>query len=93
MSNAVTLPLKDKADRLIAEGRVSHVKGHVYRVEGDHGTYTVHVSYAVEASGRCTCPRNQNRPDEPCSHLFAASVYELANPVVESFDADPFRGL
>lgn len=59
-----------KANRLNVDGKVEHVKGLVYRVEGDHDTYTVHLGYPQELSGACSCPSKA----EVCSHILAACI-------------------
>lgn len=90
----ITTTLKAKGDRLVAEDRVRRLLLHIYEVEGDSDTYTVSVSYAEEAVGRCDC--KAGRQDRLCSHLFAASVYELAHPIIEPRHlkaVDPFDGL
>lgn len=87
-------PLLAKGDRLVEEGRVRRVLLHIYEVEGDTDTYTVSVSYAEEAIGRCDC--KAGKQGRLCSHLFAAAVYELAHPLVEPRHlkaVDPFQGI
>lgn len=92
MQETISESVAKKAVRLIAESKIVWVKGHVYKVQGDSDTYTVHVSYAQEASGRCDCKGNAN--GSVCSHLVAACAYELAHPVSESSKSDdPFGGL
>lgn len=89
MQDTVSAKVSAKAERLIADGKVSRVKGHVYRVEGDSAIYTVHVSYPQEVSGRCDCPS-----ETTCSHLIAACAYDLANPIEASpAKSDPFEGI
>lgn len=89
----ITVSLRDKANRLVDEQKVSRigVKGHLYEVVGDTDTYRVHLSYPEEASGRCGCPRNQN--GHLCSHIVAASIYALANPPESKSERDPFAGI
>lgn len=89
MQDTVSERVSAKAQRLIADGKVSRVKGHVYQVEGDHETYTVVVGYPQEVSGRCDCPS-----ETKCSHLIAACAYDLANPIEASpVKSDPFEGI
>jgi hypothetical protein len=89
----VTLSISDKAQRLLAEDRVSRIKGSVYIVKGDSDQYAVTVGYAPEGSGRCTCPANQHNPEKVCSHILAACAYEIANPVPVATIANPFEGI
>lgn len=86
MQTTISQAVADKAARLISEGRIAWVKGHVYEVAGDSDTYTVHVSYPQEVTGRCDCPSKG-----ACSHLIAACAWEIAHPVQETLPlADPF---
>jgi hypothetical protein len=85
MQTTISQATADKAAKIIGESRIEWVKGHVYRVQGDSGTYTVHVSYPQEVTGQCDCPAKG-----VCSHLIAACAYELAHPPVQSAIADPF---
>lgn len=91
MQETISEAVAQKAVRLIAEERITWVKGHVYQVRGDSDIYTVHVSYAEEASGRCDCKGNAN--GRVCSHLVAACAYNLAHPVPKFKSTDPFGGL
>jgi uncharacterized Zn finger protein len=88
MQTTISKSVAAKAERLISDGKVSRVKGHVYRVQGDSGIYTVHVSYPQEVSGMCDCPAKG-----VCSHLIAACAFDLANPQEPSTIADPFEGI
>lgn len=79
-----------KAQRLVDDGKVTHVKGSMYQVEGDSDTYNVHLSYPQEVTGSCNCPSFA----EVCSHLLAASIVYLADPpTVTVPTTDPFEGL
>lgn len=91
----VSTRISDKAQRLITEDRVRRIKSHIYRVQGDSGTYTVYVSYPQEVSGVCDCPAKGT-----CSHLIAACAYaisanaEISSDWIETVSAtDPFEGL
>lgn len=88
MNATISQAVADKAAKIIGEGRIAWVKGHVYRVQGDSGTYTVHVSYPQEVSGNCDCPSKGI-----CSHLIAACAWELTHPVHSTETSDPFEGL
>ena len=89
----VSTAIAKKSQRLLDQGRVSRVKGHIYQVAGDTAEYTVVVSDPGQAAGRCTCPAGAY-DGQPCSHLLAASAFDLASPAVElSVKPDPFRGL
>lgn len=88
-----------KAAKISEEGRVHQISDWMYRVEGDHDSYVVQVSYAPEVAGVCSCPAGK-RHHHPCSHLIAACAFHL---VIESegrqerhlklVTADPFAGL
>jgi hypothetical protein len=79
-----------KANRLVEQGRVSHVKGLVYEVEGDTAKYIVHLSFPQEASGRCNCKSAL----AVCSHILAASIAYLADPPLHLVPtADPFANI
>ena len=99
----VSTAIAKKSQRLLDQGRVSRVgslDGHVYEVAGDSSVYTVVVSDPAEAAGRCTCPAGAY-DGQPCSHLLAASAFDLADPrlrevgrsVEPPVKPDPFRGL
>jgi hypothetical protein len=67
----VTAKVQEKAGRLVAEGKVVHLKnGHCterrceYRVQGDHGVYRVLLG---DRWASCTCPAVRT-----CSHIKAA---------------------
>lgn len=84
-----------KAARLNEEGRVTALNDFMYRVEGEHGTYTVAVGHAEEVSGNCTCPAKW-----PCSHGIAACAFHLTLAVdgkqarhLKVVDADPYAGI
>lgn len=86
----IATALVAKAERLVDAGRVVHVKGLMYQVEGFSGTYSVHLSYPQEASGVCDCPSRE----VVCSHILAASISYLADPpTVTVPTTDPFEGL
>lgn len=71
-----TVAISRKGQRLVDEDRVEFTgKPGIYKVKGDHDTYTVWVADAEAMAGYCPCPAYG-----PCSHLFAACVYALANP-------------
>lgn len=82
----ISTAVHQKAQRLVDEGKVDHVKGLVYRVEGTTDTYTVHLSYPPEVSGACNCPSQA----EVCSHLLAACIDYMAdrNPILEAIGRD-----
>lgn len=67
------MSVQAKAQRLLCEGRVSpdSAPAHVYRVEGDHGTYIVVVGPHVAL---CSCPSASR-----CSHIEAAVEWEWAD--------------
>jgi uncharacterized Zn finger protein len=86
----ISTALTAKANRLVEAGRVTHVKGLLYRVEGDTDTYTVHLSFPEEASGACNCQATL----KVCSHILAAAISYLADPPLRLVpDRDPFEGL
>jgi uncharacterized Zn finger protein len=63
-----TTSLVDKATRLLNEGRVDpDSSARVFRVTGDHGTYTVVVGSHGSA---CTCAARGQ-----CSHVAAATAF------------------
>jgi uncharacterized Zn finger protein len=71
-----TMAISRKGQRLFDEGKVRPAGGlNTYIVEGDHDEYTVGVYDAENMGGVCPCPAYG-----PCSHLFAACLYVLANP-------------
>lgn len=99
MQDTVSEKVAAKAQRLISEGKVSRVKGHVYTVQGDSASYTVMVGYPQEVSGSCDCPAQGT-----CSHLIAACAYDLPNALViydpedltqprRPVKSDPFEGI
>lgn len=55
-----------KGMRLADEGRASELRGRVFQVEGDSGTYMVAI---VKEGELCTCPATGT-----CSHVVAAVV-------------------
>jgi uncharacterized Zn finger protein len=65
--------IREKAVRLLANGQVEAdiAPATVYRVTGDHGTYTVVVGAHVAL---CTCPAPGR-----CSHVEAAVVHANAS--------------
>lgn len=82
----------DKGQRLVDDDKVTRVKGLAFIVLGSTGTpYSVWLSYPEEASGRCDCPSTA----VTCPHIYAASVYHLANPepVTAREFRDAFEGL
>lgn len=90
----ISTNLHVKAQRLVDQDRVDHVKGLMYQVQGDTDTYSVHLSYVTlteEPTGSCDCPSVM----AVCSHLLAASIAYLADhdatPI--TFSTDPFEGL
>ena len=82
--STITKTLAAKGDRLVSAGQVERLGENSYRVTGDHGTYRVNVLDYVEVFGFCNCEATTPR----CSHLYAAAVYGLANPVPESETSD-----
>lgn len=86
----ISTALHSKAQRLVDQDRVTHVKGLRYEVQGDTGTYNVHLSYPEEATGACDCLSVAT----VCSHLMAAAISYLADPPnVHNIAGDPFVGL
>lgn len=85
MNATISQAVADKAARIIAEGRIRRVKGHVYEVIGDHDTYAVVVSHPQEVTGLCKC-----KTKGVCSHLIAACAYDIAHPQEPSTLVDPF---
>lgn len=87
----VSARVSEKSQRLLSEGRVSrNDRPHSYTVRGDSGTYRVAIFAAEEAAGACSCKTTT----WICSHILAASAYEIANPpVTVPTDSDPFEGL
>lgn len=87
----VSVKVSEKSQRLLAEGKVSRNQNpHSYTVIGDTGRYQVAITDAEEVAGWCSCESTQ----WVCSHILAASAYEIANPpVVVAKDSDPFEGL
>jgi uncharacterized Zn finger protein len=62
--------LFEKAQRLVASGRVEPLGGGVYNIVGDHGTYTVVQDYTGKLS--CTCPGFMQKAR--CSHVTAVML-------------------
>lgn len=62
--------LFEKAERLVASGRVESLGGGVYNVVGDHGTYTVVQAYTGKLS--CSCPGFLQKAK--CSHVTAVML-------------------
>lgn len=62
--------LFEKAERLVASGRVESLGGGVYNVVGDHGTYTVVQAYTGKFS--CSCPGFLQKAK--CSHVTAVML-------------------
>lgn len=62
--------LIEKAERLVASGRIESLGGGVYNVVGDHGTYTVVKDYAGKMS--CSCPGFLQKAR--CSHVTAVML-------------------
>lgn len=75
----ISTAIKAKGDRLLAEGRIRRLTGNVYEVEGDNGKYITWIADAELANGGCDCKAGKSGIF--CSHVYTASVYELANPV------------
>ena len=59
--------LFEKAERLVASGRVEPLGGGVFNVVGDHGTYAVVQDYTGKLS--CSCPGFLQKGK--CSHVTA----------------------
>ena len=71
--------VEDKADRLLAAGRVCILRAGertVARVEGDHATYAV-VGDAHQPL-HCECPAGER--NVRCSHLIAVELVVVPNP-------------
>lgn len=88
----ITKTLHEKAEQLVADGNVTRVKNRAYIVLGSSGKfYSVWLADAEQVFGNCECPATTS----VCSHLLAAAIFHLANPVEESpkSDLDPFRGV
>ena len=66
--------LFEKAERLVASGRIESLGGGVYNVVGDHGTYTVVQDYSGKLS--CSCPGFLQKAR--CSHVTAAMLLTKA---------------
>lgn len=66
----------EKAVRLVERGRIERISNDKYNVIGDHGTYTVSVSFDGRVS--CTCPGFQSKG--MCSH--SAAVIILNDPSI-----------
>ncbi len=62
--------LLEKAERLVASGRVESLGGGLYNVIGDHGTYTVVQDYTGKLS--CSCPGFLQKAK--CSHVTAVML-------------------
>jgi predicted nucleic acid-binding Zn finger protein len=62
--------LFEKAQRLVASGRVESLGGGVYNVVGDHGTYAVVQDYTGKLS--CSCPGFMQKAK--CSHVTAVML-------------------
>ncbi|TRO52757.1 hypothetical protein E2P61_03055 [Candidatus Bathyarchaeota archaeon] len=62
--------LFEKAERLVASGRVESLGGGVYNVVGDHGTYTVVQDYTGKLN--CSCPGFLQK--SKCSHVTAVML-------------------
>ena len=62
--------LFEKAERLVASGRIESLGGGVYNVVGDHGTYTVVQDYSGKLS--CSCPGFLQKAR--CSHVTAVML-------------------
>ena len=62
--------LFEKAERLVASGRIEPLGGGVYNVVGDHGTYTVVQDYTGKLS--CSCPGFLQK--DRCSHVTAVML-------------------
>jgi len=60
----------EKAERLVASGRIESLGGGVYNVVGDHGTYTVVQDYTGKLS--CSCPGFLQKAK--CSHVTAVML-------------------
>jgi hypothetical protein len=66
--------LFEKAERLVASGRVESLGGGVYNVVGDHGTYTVVQDYTGKLS--CSCLGFLQKAK--CSHVTAVMLMTKA---------------
>ncbi len=67
--------LFEKAERLVASGRVESLGGGVYNVVGDHGTYTVVQDYTGKLN--CSCPGFLQK--SKCSHVTAVMLLTKMN--------------
>ena len=70
MRKNVSSRLFEKAERLVASGRIEPLGGGVYNVVGDHGTYTVVQDYSGKLS--CSCPGFMQKAR--CSHVTAVML-------------------
>jgi hypothetical protein len=62
--------LFEKAERLVASGRIEALGGGVFNVVGDHGTYTVVQDYTGKLSCSCLGFLQKAR----CSHVTAVML-------------------
>jgi predicted nucleic acid-binding Zn finger protein len=67
--------LFEKAERLVASGRVEPLGGGVYNIIGDHGTYTVVQDHTGKLS--CSCPGFLQKAK--CSHVIAVILMTKTN--------------
>ena len=100
----VSKTIRDKAERLLAAGRVIRINLNDYAVQGDTSFYKVSVTDAESCVGTCTC-RRWSIGHNVCSHIFAACEHALqgsdrfeGSRWQEAYDrektlADPFDGL
>ena len=70
MRNSGSSRLFEKAERLVASGRLEALGGGVFNVVGDHGTYTVVQDYTGKLSCSCLGFLQKAR----CSHVTAVML-------------------
>ena len=73
---------EEKAFKLLRENRVVledvTKSGMVFKVVGDHGTYTVIVDFITKKI-TCECRWSQINPDVECSHVIAVKEFIKQN--------------
>lgn len=73
MTMTVSQNVREKAERLVTEGRVQQVTGEEFDVRGDHGTYLVWLPQLdLRLPGSCTCKGGEF--GIACSHIEAAKL-------------------
>ena len=73
---------EEKVWRLLRENRVVLEEfaksGMIFKVVGDHGTYTVIVDFITKKI-TCECKWSQINPEIPCSHVLAVKEFIRQN--------------